>query len=215
MKVVDGSLMVKAGSILLILLMLFATGASGSSAAGAAPVSESTTLTVSPSQGLIDAEAVAVRIIGGAYGTIYVVAVCDPAALTLLREGASPQDACDARHNLVLAVDVAGVAAGRLTLPVVLTTAVGAADCRKVQCFLAAFAVQSTGGARLLVQNLTFAANACRSHGSCITPADAWDPSLGPPLTAGAPRGSTTAAGATGRHWLTFRPPRPAAHGGY
>ncbi len=62
----------------------------------------------------------------------------------------------------------------------------GAADCRNEKCFLAIYALHSTGGGRLLLQSLSFSTAACAAAGSCTTPADAWAPSLGPPPSASA-----------------------------
>lgn len=59
-----------------------------------------------------------------------------------------------------------------------MTTSLGAADCRVVQCFVALESLYSTGGPSLLLQDLSFAANACSAPGSCQTAADAWDPSI-------------------------------------
>ncbi len=143
-----------------------------------------TALVVTPHAGLVDGEKVTVRVTGGSYGTIYAVVDCDPTAfLLLLQPGASVQDACDSRHNSVMAVDRAGVASTSLTLAAVLTTALGGANCRKVKCFVAVEALHSTGGLPTLVQDLSFAANACAATGSCSVPADAWDPTLGPSPT--------------------------------
>ena len=143
-----------------------------------------TALSVSPHTGLLDGEQVTVRVTGGSSGTIYAVVDCDPKALLLLLEpGASVQDACDSRHNSVMAVNRAGVASTTIALPAVLTTAIGGANCLKVKCFVAVEALHSTGGLSTLTQDLTFSATACAAPGSCTTPADAWDPSLGPPPT--------------------------------
>jgi hypothetical protein len=145
-----------------------------------------TGLSVSPHRGLIDGEQVAVRISGGTYGTTYAVAECDLTAFVLLAEpSASPQDVCDSRHNAVITVAADGTAIGSLHLPAVLTTALGGIDCRKAPCSLAVDALHSTGGAPFLVQGLSFAANACAAAGSCSTPLDAWDPSLGAPPALG------------------------------
>jgi hypothetical protein len=157
-------------------------------------VSDLTALTVTPHTGLTDGEQVTVRVTNGSYGTAYAVADCDPTAVSLLLEpGASVQDACDSRHNSVMAVDSAGVASTSLRLPAVLTTALGGANCLKVKCFVAVEALHSTGGLPTLVQDLTFTPKACAAAGSCTTPADAWDPSLGPsPGRAPASTGTTT-----------------------
>ena len=142
-----------------------------------------TALSVTPHTGLLDGEQVTVRVTGGSSGTTYAVVDCDPKALLLLLEpGASVQDACDSRHNSVMAVNRAGVASTTLALPWGhSTTALGGANCLKVKCFVAVEALHSTGGLSTLAQDLTFSATACAVPGSCTTPADAWDPSLGPP----------------------------------
>ncbi len=156
-----------------------------------------TALSVTPRAGLVDGEQVTVRLTSGSSGTTYAVADCDPKALLLLLEpGASVQDACDSRHNAVVTVNSAGVASTTMALPAVLTTALGGANCLKVKCFIAVEALHSTGGLSTLAQNLSFSATACAAPGSCSTPADAWDPSLGPPPTvrsgpAGTPSGPT------------------------
>jgi hypothetical protein len=152
---------------------------------------------VSPHRGLVDGEQVTVRISGVSYGTTYALAECDLAAFVLLAEpSASPQDVCDSRHNAVITVAANGTATGSLHLPAVLTTALGGVDCRKAQCFLAVDALHSKGGAPFLVQGLSFAANACAAAGSCRTPVDAWDPSLGAPPAAGPALARDAALGA-------------------
>jgi hypothetical protein len=153
-----------------------------------------TTLFVAPSSGLVDGQAVQVRVSGGTLGTTYVVADCDPKALLLLLEpGASPQDDCDSRHVGLMTVGATGQAELTMDVPALLTTALGGADCRKVACFLAVYALHYLGGARLLVHSLGFAASACAKPTSCIVPADAWDPSLGPPPLARTAPPATTA----------------------
>jgi hypothetical protein len=157
-----------------------------------------TQMTVAPDTGLIDGQQVTVGVTSGSYGTTYAVAVCDPEAYTLLsRPSASLQDACDSRYNTLMTVDAAGAAQVSMNIPAVLTTALGAADCRRVQCFMAIAALHSTGGANILVQDLTFSPDACAAPGSCTTPADAWDPSLGtgPPVPAPSPASTTTPTG--------------------
>lgn len=152
---------------------------------------------MTPHHGLVDREQVTVRVTGGSYGTTYAVVECDPRALALFLEpGASVEDACDSRHNSVMAVGSNGVVSTSLRLPAVLTTALGAANCLKVSCFVAVEAIHSTGGASTLVQPITFAADACAAAGSCTTPADAWDPKLGPPPVVRS--GPTVPPGATG-----------------
>jgi len=154
-----------------------------------------TRLSVTPSRGLIDGQAVQVQVSGGTYGTTYVVADCGPKALLLLLEpGASPQDGCDSRHVGLMTVAASGDAGMTFHVPALLTTALGGADCRKVGCFLAVYAVHYLGGARLLAHPLRFAAGACASAGSCVVPADAWSPSLGPAPARGTP-GAKGAAG--------------------
>ncbi len=140
-----------------------------------------TSLSVTPSSGLVDNQQVRVRVSGGTYGTTYVVAECDPKALLLLLDpGASPQDDCESRTVGIMTVAADGSAEVAMHLPALLTTALGGADCRKTACFLAVYAVHYLGGARLLAHPLSFAPDACAAQGSCGVPADAWDPSLGP-----------------------------------
>ena len=79
---------------------------------------------MTPHRGLVDGQQVTVRVTGGSYGTTYAVVDCDPKASGLLLEpGASVEDACDSRHNSVMAVGSNGVASTSLALPAVLTTA--------------------------------------------------------------------------------------------
>jgi hypothetical protein len=114
-----------------------------------------TTLSVAPSSGLVDGQAVQVKVSGGTLGTTYVVADCDAKALLLLLEpGASPQDDCDSRHVELVTVGATGQAELTMDVPALLTTALGGADCRKVACFLAVYALHYLGGARLLVHSL-------------------------------------------------------------
>ncbi len=154
-----------------------------------------TSLTVTPHTGLVDGQSVSVRVTGGSYGTTYAVVDCDPKALALLLQpGASVEDACDSRHNSVMTVAANRVATTSLALPAVLTTALGGANCLKVSCFVAVEAIHSTGGASTLVQYLTFSANACAAPRSCATPADAWDPKLGPPPVRSSPTPPTSGA---------------------
>jgi len=154
------------------------------------------TLTVTPSTGLVDNQDVSVVVGGASAGTTYVVVECDPTAFTLLANGESPADACEARHNSVITVDGGGVAASTLHPQAVLTTSLGSADCRQVQCFIAVESLYSTGGPSLLLQDISFAASACSAPGSCTTPDDAWDPSLGTPVypPASAPVGAPVSA---------------------
>jgi len=154
--------------------------------AGAAAAS----LTIAPSTGLVDGATVSAVVSGVSPGSLYVLAECDPTAFALLAAHASPSDACDSRHAAVVATDAGGSAATVLHVPAVLTTSLGPADCRKVQCFLAAESQYSPGSAPLLVRNVSFSPTACAARTACGTPADAWDPSLGPP----APPASVTAA---------------------
>jgi hypothetical protein len=141
-------------------------------------------LSVTPSKGLLDGTVVTVRLGGGSYGTTYAIAICDPEVFTLLAQGSgSLQDACDSRHNTLATLDRAGAARVALSLPAVLTTALGEADCRHLGCFLAAVPLHERGGLPLpvpLLVPLRFAAGACKAPGSCQVPADSWDPSLGP-----------------------------------
>jgi hypothetical protein len=166
-----------------------------------APALLFTTLSVSPHGALVDDQPVRVRISGGSYGTTYAVAECDPKAVLLLPEPSSSlQDGCDSRNTTVVTIEADGSASVSVRLAAVLTTSLGAADCRKQKCFLAIFALHSTGGGQFAVQGLSFSAKACAAPGACVTPADAWAPSLGPPpsvsqQTAGAPPSTSVAAG--------------------
>lgn len=145
------------------------------------PAVRATTLSVQPHAHLVDGQQVSVSVAGGSYGTTYAVVECGPKALLLLAEGSgSLQDGCDSRHNTLMTVATDGRASASLHLPAVLTTALGAVDCRAGDCILAAVALHSTGGGSVLLQPLRFAAGACAAPGSCATPVDAWDPSLGP-----------------------------------
>ncbi len=173
-------------------------------ATAGAPALLFTTLSVSPHQDLVDGQPVKVRISGGSYGTTYAVAECDPKAVLLLPEPSSSlQDGCDSRNSTVVTVGSDGSASVPVRLVAVLTTSLGAANCRKQRCFLAIFALHSTGGGQFAVQGLSFSAKACAAPGSCVTPADAWAPSLGPPpsvgqQTAEAPPPAGVAAGSAG-----------------
>jgi len=64
--------------------MVMATTPALSVGAAAAPAIRLTTLSVSPSAGLVDGEQVTVRISDGSYGTTYAVAECDLTKLVLL-----------------------------------------------------------------------------------------------------------------------------------
>ena len=97
-----------------------------------------------------------VRISGGSYGTTYAVAECDPKAVLLLPEPSSSlQDGCDSRNSTVVTVGADGSASVSVDLAAVLTTSLGAADCRTQKCFLAIFALHSTGGGPFAVQGLS------------------------------------------------------------
>ncbi len=154
-------------------------------------------LTVTPSTGLVDNQTVSVVLTGASPGSTYVVAECDPTAFTLLGRGQSPSDGCDARHNAVVTVDAGGAATTTLHPQAVLTTALGASDCRSMQCFIAVESVYSTGGPAVLVDDITFSAAACFAPNACIQPADSWDPVLGGPLMRSAPGGTATAGPAS------------------
>ena len=130
---------------------------------------------------------------GASSGSTYAVVQCDPTALTLLGNGQSAEDACDPQHNAVVTIDAAGVAAVVIQTPAVMTTSLGAADCRVVQCFVAVESLFSTGGPSLLLQDVSFAANACSAPDSCQTAADAWDPSLGAQPTSSSTDGAAAA----------------------
>jgi len=170
-----------------------------------APALLFTTLSVSPHRALVDGQPVRVRISGGSYGTTYAVAECDPKAVLLLPEPSSSlQDGCDSRNTTVVTIGADGSASVSVHLAAVLTTSLGAADCRKQKCFLAIFALHSTGGGQFAVQGLSFSTKACAAPGSCLTPADAWALSLGPPTsagqrTAGAPPPTSIAANSAGK----------------
>jgi len=149
----------------------------GAAAAGA----RGATLSIAPSTGLLDGAAVSAVVFGVSPGSVYVVAECDPSAFALLAAHASPSDACDSRHATVVTTDAGGSAATVLHVPTVLTTSLGPADCRKVQCFVAAESQYSPGSAPLLVHNVSFSPTACAARNACGTPDDAWDPTLDPP----------------------------------
>ncbi len=188
-----------AGLVLVGALTVIGSGPAAATPAGSATVAPA--LTVTPSSGLVDSQTVSVVAAGTSPGTTYVAAECDPTAFTLLARGASPADACEARHNSVITVDAGGVAATTLQPQAVLTTSLGSSDCRVVQCFVAVEALHSTGGPSILVQDIAFAAGACDRRGSCTPPDDAWDPSLG----------GTAPAGTAGRHAPAgHRPGRPS-----
>ncbi len=161
------------------------------------------TLSVSPHQGLVDGQPVRVRI-GGSSGTTYAVAECDSKTVLLLSEPSSSlQDGCDNRNSTVATVGADGSATVYVDLAAVLTTSLGAEDCLTHRCFLAIFALHSTGGGPFAVQGLSFSAKACAAPGSCVTPADAWAPSLGAPpsvgkQTAGAAPPTSVATGSPG-----------------
>ncbi len=172
--------------------------AAAASATAVAPAAVAPALTVTPPSGLVDNQTVSVVVSGVSPGTTYVTVECDPTAFTLLAQGASPADACEARHNAVITVDAGGVASTTLQAQAVLTTSLGSSDCRTVQCFVAVESLHSTGGPGILLQDITFAAGACDRRGSCTPPDDAWDPALG--------------RSAGGHH--RPRPSRPAPGGG-
>ena len=161
------------------------------------------TLSVSPHKALVDGQPVKVRI-GGSYGTTYAVAECDSKTVPLLSEPSSSlQDGCDNRNSTVATVGPDGSATVYLDLAAVLTTSLGAEDCLTHRCFLAIFVLHSTGGGPFAVQGLSFSAKACAAPGSCVTPADAWAPSLGAPpsvgkQTAGAAPPTSVATGSPG-----------------
>ncbi|HEV3280606.1 MAG TPA: neocarzinostatin apoprotein domain-containing protein [Acidimicrobiales bacterium] len=184
-----GSYAALIGAVMVLAATMAVAGAPGPSGA-AAPAAA---LTVTPSNGLVDDQAVSVVLTGASAGSTYVVAECDPTAFTLLARGQTPSDGCDGRHNAVVTVDAGGVAATTLQPQAVLTTALGASDCRSVQCFIAIESVYSTGGPTVLVGDITFSANACSAHHACTPPDDSWDPVLGGPPTR-SPSGVTTTA---------------------
>jgi hypothetical protein len=143
------------------------------------------TLSVTPHKALVDGQPVRVRI-GGSYGTTYAVAECDSKVVQMLSEPSSSlQDACDSRNTTVATVGADRSASVPFDLAAVLTTSLGPEDCLTHTCFLAIFALHSTGGGPFAVQSLSFSAKACAAPGACITPADAWDPSFGPPPSVG------------------------------
>ncbi|HEV3367257.1 MAG TPA: neocarzinostatin apoprotein domain-containing protein, partial [Acidimicrobiales bacterium] len=175
----------------------------GATATGVA--APSAALTVTPSTNLIDNQTVSVVITGASSGSIYVAVECDPMAFTLLAKGQSPADGCEARHNAVITVDTGGTAAATLQPQAVLTTSLGSADCRQVQCFIAVQSLYSTGGPSLLLENISYAASACSAAGSCTTPDDSWDPSLGAPVLGAARSQAATVAIARPRQKPTLR----------
>ena len=182
------------------------------STAGAVPAGAATgaALTVTPSSGLIDGQSVSVVVTGASPGSVYVAAECDPEAFTLLADGESPQDACDSRHNAVIDVDAGGGAAATMEPQAVLTTALGSSDCRSEQCFIAVESLYSTGGTSLLVQDISFSSSACAAAGSCTTPADAWDPSLGGSSGSAAATPAVATHAASTMHKQTATPGNPA-----
>ena len=153
----------------------------GAGAAGPStvhPAAAGAALSVSPAAGLADGQTVSVVITGASPGSTYVAVECDPTAYTLLAKGESPSDGCDSRHDAVFSVDAGGTAATTLQPQAVITSALGAAHCLSVQCFVAVESLHSTGGPALLVANITFSPSACAKSKACTTPDDAWDPSL-------------------------------------
>ena len=105
------------------------------------------TLSVSPHQALVDGQPVRVRISGGSYGTTYAVAECDPKAALLLPEPSSSlQDGCDSRNSTLVTVGAGGSASVSVDLAAVLTTSLGASDCRNQRCFLAIVACSTPPG---------------------------------------------------------------------
>ncbi|MGD0808598.1 MAG: hypothetical protein ABSA91_02635 [Acidimicrobiales bacterium] len=181
-----------------------AQAAPGANAGGRATALLFTTVSVSPHRALVDGQPVMVRISGGSYGTTYAVAECDPKAVLLLPEPSSSlQDGCDSRNTTVVTIGPNGSASVPVDLAAVLTTSLGAADCRRQKCFLAIFSLHSTGGVPFALQGLSFSAKACAAPGSCVTPSDAWAPSLGPSPTVGhqavtAPPPTSAATGSGG-----------------
>ncbi len=186
--------------------LLLSEGGSAAAAAGT-PAAASPVLTVTPPSGLSDNQTVSVVVSGVSPGTTYVTVECDPTAFTLLAQGASPADACEARHNAVITVDAGGVASTTFQPQAILTTSLGSSDCRAVQCFVAVEALHSTGGPGILLQNISFASGACDRRGSCTPPEDAWDPVLGitPSATGTAPTAAvrSTARAAVPGHPVT------------
>ncbi|HEV3132011.1 MAG TPA: neocarzinostatin apoprotein domain-containing protein [Acidimicrobiales bacterium] len=181
--------------MLALLGSLVGPAPAGAAAAGVA--APGAALTVTPSTNLIDNQTVSIVITGAGGGSTYVAVECDPTAFTLLAKGQSPADGCEARHNAVITVDTGGTAAATLQPQAILTTSLGSADCRQVQCFIAVESLYSTGGPSLLLEDINYAASACSAVGSCTSPDDSWDPSLGAPVL-GAARGQT-ATGAAAR----------------
>lgn len=199
----------RALAICAALVAILLSGAPVPTARAGATVLPLTKLSVTPTKGLVDGQQVRVLVSGGRYGTTYVVADCDPKALLLLLQpGASPEDDCDSRHVAVMTVAADGEAETAMHLPALLTTALGGADCRKVSCFLAVYAVHYLGGARLLVRPLSFAKDACAAPRACDVPADAWDPSLGaaPAARAAPSAGLGRTMGPAKRSSVTLQP---------
>jgi len=143
-------------------------------AAGSAP-----TLTVTPASGLTDGQTVSVLLTGATVGGVYLVVECDPQALRLLGNGQEPEDGCDPRHNVIVGADAQGVVATTLQAQAVMTTSLGAGDCRSGGCFLAVEAAPGSTGGGPFIQPITFAPTACAAAGSCTTVPDAWDPAVG------------------------------------
>lgn len=180
--------------------------------AGQAGAAAGAALTVSPASGLIDGQSVSVVLTGASPGSVYVAAECDPEAFTLLADGESPSDACDSRHNAVIDVDAGGGAAADMQPQAILTSALGSSDCRSEQCFIAVESLYSTGGSTLLVEDISFSSSACAAAGSCTTPADAWDPSIGGASGAGSAAATpvTATSAASPVHKRTATPGSPA-----
>ena len=143
-------------------------------ATGTAP-----TLTVTPTSGLTDGQTVSVLLTGATVGGVYVVVECDQAALALLGNAQEPEDGCDPRHNVIVGADAQGVVAATLQAQAVMTTSLGAGDCRSGGCFLAVEAAPGSTGGGPFIEPISFTASACAAAGSCATVPDAWDPAVG------------------------------------
>ena len=141
-------------------------------------VSSGPTLTITPSAGLVDNQTVTVLLTGATVGGVYAVVECDQEALTLLSNFQEPEDGCDPRHNAIVGADADGVVTATLQVQAVMTTSLGAGDCRSGGCFVALESVPGNNGGGPFIDPITFAPNACAAPGSCATVPDSWDPAV-------------------------------------
>jgi hypothetical protein len=155
------------------------------------------TMTVVPAAGLVDGQRVSVVLRGAAPTSVWAVAECGPGALAFYVDHSHPsQDGCEQRTSWVMPVDAGKMGALSVSLHAVLTTAVGAVDCRSSQCFIALQELTGIDGSGLKLANLTFAASACDVAKSCRTAPDAWSPQGGRPTGVSGPLQDTS--GGTG-----------------